>query len=352
MTTINAIRIDSQSGLLICDEARTWADGRVRLLTAEKIRPLTDPEVVEATGSLIFYGKTGSSTLGNEYLETARARVTALFRERVRAEGLPLKHFLSVREVAELLWQTLCNVKHRHTDMHLRARWGFERDDFLVGRYRSVEGQEVEIADPTCTREVHDLLVGAATAAEAKPVFGNSQIVAGYDPSEGFAIWRSSLGAPHCEPVEEIFTCAGSGSDSADLSMTFFAESLSARQRRQGMDRAVAAAALLEAVDVANGHNAGCDGCPKIHWVNGGAKERRDMHRQIHDGRSMLAMEIVRAGLRDFLPRRRALDLLDGLLFEQVSFLATQEAFFEGATDLPGLRRFLRGARPRPLWDR
>lgn len=342
MTTINALRIDERSGLMACDEARTWGDGRVRLLTAEKIRLLTDPEVVAATGTVVLYGKTGSSTLGNEYLETARRHVRERFESwRDGGEGRP---FLTVAEGAHLLWDTLCEVKHRHTDMHLRARWGFETEDYLAGRYRDGAGETVEIADARCLDEVHELLVGGASAAEARPVFGNAQIVAGADPVEGFSIWRSGLSSPHCEPVEDLFTCAGSGSDSADLSLTQFVESLPRRVRRRGLDRAVAAAALLEAVDVACGHNVGCDGQLKIHWIDGSAPPER-MHVHIHDGRSTLAVELVRAVKAGLLPRKTGLDLLDGLLFAGVGFVETEEGLFRGATDLPSLRRMLRGAR-------
>lgn len=345
MTTINAMRFDEYSGMLVCDEARSWNDESGRLLTAEKIRLVTAPEVMEGTGVVALMGKTGTSTLGNEYLETTKDRITAEYRKAAGKSGEPLASFMTVREIAHDLYANLAEVKRKHVDQTLKARYGFTTNDFIAGFYESEKGEKVEITDKAIIDKVHKIITWEGMAAESRSIFLNAQIVAGYDPKEGFRIFRSSLIAPHCEPVHEIFTCDGSGVDSTDFVFSDFANTRTTAERRGKIDRVEGLAVLLEALNYANRNSAGCSGYLKIHYVNGREKNPLDRHREMHDGRCKLAQELVLGGTEGFLPWKKVYELLEGLIYGDRPFLEVNEAMKKASRNSDEMLDVFRGHR-------
>lgn len=347
MTSINAMRFDEYSGMLVCDEARSWNEENGRILTAEKIRPITSEEVIKATGAVVLMGKTGTSTLGNEFLESTKQAVTARFRQMAEEHGLPLKRFMTVKEMAHFLFHNLCEVKRRHVDNTLKARYGFTSNDYIAGSYRNDKGERVEIADKTVVDQVHKILTWEGQCPESKAIFLNGQIVAGYEPEEGFRIFRSSLIAPHCEPVHEIYAADGSGVDSTDFVYTAFNNTRTVPERRGAIDRVEGLAVLLEALLMAGDNSAGCDGYVKIHYVNGREKDPVRRWKEIHDARSKLASEVVKAGLHGFLKWKKVHELLEALIYEDRPLLEVDDGLKRAATDSAAMLDLLRG---HPHW--
>jgi len=345
MTSINAMRFDEYSGMLICDEARSWNDENGRFLTAEKMRLVISDEVIKATGSVIYMGKTGTSTLGNEFLESTKDALTVKFNEMVEKQGKPLDKFMTVKEVAHFLFHNLCEVKRKHIDYTLKSRYGFTSNDFVAGFYKNAKGERVDIKDKTVIDEVHKIMTWEGMNATSKSIFLNAQVVAGYEPTQGFRIFRSSLIAPHCEPVHEIFSCDGSGVDSTDFVFTAFANTRTISERRGNIDRVEGLAVLLEALNLANESSAGCDGYLKIQYINGREKDHLSRNKEIHDCRSKLAQEIVKAAVHDFILWKKAYELLEAVIYEDVAFLEVDDAFKRASTKPQAMLDMLRGHR-------
>lgn len=343
MTSINAMRFDSFSGMCVCDEARSWNDEYGKLLTAEKMRLITSDEVMKNTGAIAVLGKTGSSTLGNEYLEKLKDRITVEYDRKSAKEGIPIKEFMTIRAMAHLLFHTLCDIKREHLDHTLRARYGFTQDDFIAGFYLNDEGCRVEIKDSSVIEEVNKMITWEGSHKDSTPIFLNGQIVMGYEPEEGFKIFRSNLMAAHCEAVHEIFACDGSGIDSTDFVYTDFANSRNLQERRGTIDRVEGLAVLLEALDTANHHSAGCNGYPKVIYIDGRQKDLRKKYIEIHDCRSQLALEIVRASNHGFIPGVKCLTLIEGLIFENESFIETDDQMKRASNNPVAMLDMLRG---------
>ena len=343
MTSVNAMRFDEYSGMCVCDEARSWNEENGRLLTAEKMRLVTSEEVMKATGAAVIMGKTGTSTLGNEYLESTKDRLDEHFQKMVKEQGSPLKKFMTVKEIAHFLFHNLCDVKREHIDHTLRARYGFTSNDFVAGFYKNDAGEKIEIKDKTVIDSVHKIMTWEGMCPDSKSIFLNAQIVAGFEPQEGFHIFRSSLIAPHCEAVHEIFTCDGSGVDSTDFTFTAFANTRSIAERRGKIDRVEGLVNLLEALNMANTSSAGCDGYLKIQYINGREKNPLDRCKEIHDHRSQLALEIVKGAVHGFIPWLKTYSLVEGLIYEGRDFVEVNDEMKRAASNLNGLMDMLRG---------
>jgi len=343
MTSINCIRFDEYSGMCLCDEARTWNEEEGRLLTAEKMRLLSSPEVIEGTGSVFVMGKTGTSTLGNEFLETTKDLLTATYRKRCEAEGAPLKRFMTTREVAHFLFDNLITCKHRHTDYLLRAKYGFNEQDYVAGSYVNDKGERIEIKEKAVVDQVHRIMTWEGQCEEARAIFLNGQIVAGYDPHEGCQMYRSCLVAPIVEPVHELFSCDGSGVDSADFVYTLFNNARTVKERRGAVDRVEGCVVMLEAMNSTLIHSGGCDGYYKIHLIDGRPADPKKRHKEIHDGRSKLASEIVRCGSHGFLPWKKAYELVEALVFEDVPLLEVNDQLLKASRNMATMLDMLRG---------
>ncbi len=134
---------------------------------------------------------------------------------------------------------------------------------------------------------------------EVKGIFGNSQILAGYNPRDGFKMYYMTERWPVCEEVHEIFIAQGSGRDTCDLNYARFADCCSLTQRRgeRSIPRQKGLFALLKGLWQALNQTAGIGGYPKIIYVNGHEKDPSDWVIEISDCRSKLALEIVSASL-------------------------------------------------------
>jgi hypothetical protein len=165
----------------------------------------------------------------------------------------------------------------------------------------------------------------------------------GYEPSEGFKLYKSDLMNGTVEAVHEIFTANGSGVDSSDFVYTDFANSRTVYERRGNIDRVEGLAVLLEAIDYANHHSIGCAGYPKIIYIDGRQQDSEKRYIEIHDCRSQLALEIVRASNHGFIAGPKALTLIEGLIFENEDFFVTDEQMKRASSNVEEMLDFLRG---------
>ncbi|HPQ40981.1 MAG TPA: hypothetical protein PLV45_11470 [bacterium] len=77
MTSINALRLDHHSGLLICDEARYWNPEWMIFYTPEKIRRIVNENITKARRSVMFMGQTGTSSIGDEWIAEITRTITS-----------------------------------------------------------------------------------------------------------------------------------------------------------------------------------------------------------------------------------------------------------------------------------
>jgi hypothetical protein len=342
MTSINGIRFDEWSGAMVCDEQRHWNPDRMKMFAADKIRPVVPPEVTARYGFAAAYGNTGTSTIGEELRVVIRSRVAREYREAVERLGEPPAEFLSMEDLAGIVFEEQRLLKERHIDQQLENRYGFRTRDLCRQSY-SKDGAKVEIN----AKEVLDAAENLATFKEKKgdsrAVFGNNGIVGGYSPKDGFRLFQFSMNEGTWNAVEAVFVAHGSGSDSANFR---FAEFAAHRipELSDGIDPVEGVTAAISAVNSAAGNNLGVGGYFNILLFDG-RREKAKVLREIQDHRSRLACEIVRAQDEGWVAEKAARALIEGLLFAEEPFEEVLRRFHAAGTSRTALSRLLRGYR-------
>jgi hypothetical protein len=343
MTTINAMRFNDQMGCMICDEQRGWNDENLKILSADKIKPIISDPIRDRYGLVACYGNTGTSSWGDELKFEIRRAVDAWYEEESRRRGgTPPGQPLTIEQIAARGFEVLTRMKHDHIDQTLRGRYGFTARDFIRGFYEK-DGKKVEIKDSEIVSEVDGNLIWKGRTGEMTPVFLNAGILAGWDPLEGFRIFALSLIEFKAEPVQEAFLCDGSGRDMATVRLTEYLNMRTVPERRGAIDPVEGLVAAIDAVNAAVRLDIGCYGYFNIILFDGKEQDPRRKMRQ-HDGHeSKLATEIVSAGYYGLVSRDVVHELVEALLYKDAAFEEIQERFFSAAGDVKRLRRFLRG---------
>ena len=343
MTSINALKLNHHSGLLICDEARYWNPEWMIFYTPEKIRSIIREDISREQDTVMFMGQTGTSSIGDEWIfETAR-EIGSWYDSFVKNKGGIPESFASLRDIADFVFKNITKIKHRHLDDFLKGKFGFDSKELIKGS-SGITGSEKPISDQNIIKTAAKYLDFDGNPEEVKGIFGNSQILAGYKPTEGFRMFYMTEKWPVCEEIQEIFIAQGSGRDTCDLTFSRFADKCFLNQRRgKTIDRSRALFALLTGLNTAMNLTAGVGGYPKIIYINGNQENTADWVMEICDKRSHLAREITLAANEGLLKQDFALSLLEELIFCSGDFLKVNHEFFEKSESKEKLFHLLRG---------
>ncbi len=341
MTAINALKFDEKSGILVCDEQRTWNDEEMKVDSCDKIRPIVSRKILKDTGLAVCYGNTGSSSLGDEWAVNMNKTLERKFED---WKQTPTEQFLSMDAVAHLAFNEQMKLKHDHIDQQLKGKFGFTARDFIAGSYKK-NGKEIKIKDKEIIEKIPEYLTWAGRSDAVSGVFLNAGIIAGYSPKDGFRIFLLSLIDPTCEPVGEIFLAEGSGLDICDHLYTDFANARSVPERRGNIDRGLGTLKMLEGLNYAIDLCAGVGGYVKIIYINGHEKDPDKQLREYSDYRSKLAAEIAIAYTRRFLSEAKAVQLIENILYEGHSFAEVNTALMDSVSDRNIFIKMLRGYR-------
>ncbi len=342
MTSINALKFDDYSGVMVCDEQRSWGPEDMKLYCAYKIRPCVPDEIQKQYGLVAAYGNTGTSTIGDELKFTIKQRIQEEYDNEIERLGKKPKQFKTIPEVAAIMFDIISRMKHEHINQELKGKYGFTTKDFCRGFYLK-DGQKIEITDQEVIRNVDDMLTWKSRGQAARSVFLNAGIIAGYEPREGFKIYHYSMIEMFWEPVQGIFVAEGSGLDAVNLRMSEYAGRKSIPERRGNIDPVEGLVAIIDAVNSASYHNIGVGGYYNIIWFNGRAKDNMKKMVEINDHRSKLATEIVATLGEGLITQDTAFRLINDLIYKDKPYNQVNDQFFKKARDLKRLTRFLRG---------
>jgi hypothetical protein len=342
MTSINAIKFNREQGAMICDEQRGWNEEDMVIMTADKIKPVTDPEVEQKLRFVASYGNTGTSSIGDELKFKIRQAVSDRFRKLLRVKGDKAEHLMTIEDLANLAFSIQSELKHRHIDETLRGRYGFTTRDFINGSYTK-EGKKIEITQPDIVSKVHGDITWKGRSGDMTPIFLNGGIIAGYEPKEGFRIFHLSLIEQLCEPVNEIFLNDGSGRDMTMILMTEYVNNLSVPERQGEIPPVEGLFALLKAVNYASQFNLGVGGYFNIILFDGRSEDPAKIRREISDYRSKLASHIVLGTMVGLLDQERAHELLGALIFDNEDFSIVYDRMLSLSSNHTRLVHAIRG---------
>ncbi|MBN2384803.1 hypothetical protein JXQ70_18150 [bacterium] len=343
MTSINALRLSHESGLLVCDEARYWNPEWLIILTPEKIRTLIEPEISRETGVFMFIGSTGTSSYGDEIMESIKQEISRRFGEAHR-NGAPIPEDIkTVGSIAQLAFDVVEHLHHTHVDDFLRGRYGFIGRELVQGQ-KQKNGTPSSIDNEEIVKDAVKMMSFENNPSELSGLLNNAQVMAGYDPVDGFRIFFMEERSTVLEEVSDIYLAEGSGTITCDLTLSALAAARTTRDRRLKIDRVEGLITMLEGLDEANRLVAGIKGYPKIIYIDGSQARPEDRCFEISDCRSQLAWEIIKAGAKDLLDNDKVYHLVDQLIFRKVPFADVFKQFQALDRD-KNISHFLRGFR-------
>jgi hypothetical protein len=342
MTSINALRLDFHSGLMLCDEARYWNPEWMIFYTPEKIRRITNGKIISDT--VMFMGQTGTSSIGDEWIMEIERAVTELYRKMVDQNKVSRDNPLRLNKVVKTAFDTIIRIKQMHIDDFLVGKFGFKTSDLIRGYSLTKDNQKVSISNQEQVKSALDYMTFAKNPDEVKGIFGNSQVLAGYNPRDGFKMFYMTERWPVCEEVHEIFVAQGSGRDTCDLNYARFADRCRLVERRgdKPMPRQKGLFALLKGLHQALNQTAGIGGYPKIIYINGHEKDSSGWVTEISDCRSKLALEITGAAVDGLINQGDAEELIDAVIFKGDDFFEVNRQFVLAASDQKLLDMYLR----------
>jgi hypothetical protein len=341
MTSINAIRFDEYSGAMVCDEQRGWNPENMIINSADKIKSVIDPDIIQEQGIVACYGNTGTSTIGDELKFNIKKRVRTeydLLKE--KRDNIP-DVFITMEELAKWAFEAQTKLKREHIDQTIEGRYGFSVNDLCRGYYFK-DGEKIEIKDKKTVSAIHDAITWKGRTGEMTSVFLNAGIIAGYDEKQGFRIFSLSMIEYGFFPVQEIFLADGSGRDMATVHMSEFSGRKTVPERRGSINRVEGLFEMINAVNVACRHDIGVEGYLNLILFDGREKPEKRMW-SISDDRAKLASEIVRAWEVRKLNRDKAFELLDELVWGGGVWEKVDTKFWNAVTEPDVLLDILRG---------
>ncbi|MBN2382904.1 hypothetical protein JXQ70_08485 [bacterium] len=343
MTSINAIKFNHYSGAMICDEQRHWNDDRMKIYGADKILPVVADDIMHRFQLAAAYGNTGTSSIGDEIRLTLRTRIRDAYKDFCDDKDAQKSDFMSIRDIADLTFSILMDVKHQHIDDQLLSRFGFTTREFCQG-FQQLDDQEIPIKQPEIIERVQEMIAPPADFSGSNAVFGNKGIVAGYDRMHGFQIFLFSMREQFCEEVPFGFAAEGSGSDTVNFVLPSFFDDHHCLHGEIDIDPVEGIMAIIDAVNLAARKNMGVGGYFNIIVFNGKAPDG-DLISEINDHRSHMASEVVTLLRAGYISRAVAGEIIDSIIFQNKDIEWAENILFKGRSkeDIHAMHRFLRG---------
>lgn len=341
MTTINALRFNFHSGVLIGDEQTSMGDGFCSDLS-DKIQPCIPDSIAERYQIAAALGSTGSVAVGQTLKEGFQRLIRRRYDDACRQQGHPPEKFLSLREMGELFFALVMRTNHQRLDEKFIGEFGFSLDEYLTGRYTR-NSREIEIKDKEIIDRIAGWLANRGEPSQMKVVFQNAALMSGYDPSDGFQMFHYDMRFGYWHPVQTAYLAEGSGRHSVDPAMYAPLETLFVDERREAIDPVDGICWLIHGINLACNYEAGVGGYYNIVLVDGRKETAALRLREIVDHRSKLASQAVRAAAGGFLPLEALRRVVNDLCFSDRPFAEIHSGFLAATTDSEGLDRLLRG---------
>ncbi len=342
MTVINALRFDRYSGVMVCDEQTTYGNFERKIDSADKIQTIIDSDIENKEMISACLGCSGTVLIAAEMRAKIKNKIKnkyADYRSNImNSRGV----FLKLDDVAKIAFESIKEIKMRHIDSIINAKYNFNIRNFISGTYLK-DSSNYKIEQKEIIEHVLSLLSWKGMIDDVRYVFLNRSILAGLDPNGEFDIYSLSMIDGSMSKVQSIFQSVGSGQDISDIVFIRWSMNKTLEERLQGFEPDDGLLAIINATNAASTNNIGVGGYFNIVLFNGREKSPKKRRIEISDHRAKLSCEIASAYQFDFITREDARVLLRSLIFENSSFDEVNDRFFAKAKNLVEMQRFLRG---------
>lgn len=343
MTVVNAIKFNSHSGAMCCDEQTTIGSDRI-MMSSDKIQNLVPSELRSDLKLEAVYGGTGTTAIGDEIRRSVRQALSEEYKRLEKKTNEMSKNFKTIDDISEIGFKSMLSVKQKHINDVIRGYFNFDSDDFNRGYYFDENNEKIEINQKELKDKVYDL-INWKNDDSLDSVFLNSALICGFDSREEFKIFKLSLKSEmSIEEAGSMFETVGSGSDSAQIIFSDFVSSKTLDERRNSIDKVEGMIQLIRATIAAAKYNMGVGGYFNIIYFDAKEDNPEKRFTEIFDSRSKLAAEIVHAYYSGFLEYENAYEFINELIFKrEKTFEEVNELFMKVSNNPEKMKRFLRG---------
>ncbi|MHC5036707.1 MAG: hypothetical protein ACYTHM_05280, partial [Planctomycetota bacterium] len=232
----------------------------------------------------------------------------------------------------------------------LRFLYGFETDDLIRGKFE-VEGQSFEIRQGAVKKHAMSIMDGSNKAQIIKDVHKNKGILLGWDAHDGALHYHLNAENFVLSMVSGRFEAVGAGRYASGISFADFLGNQTLRRRREGHDRVEGAFQLILSGIMASRFFHEVGGNLHMTVIDGRGKSHGERMRFIDEERMRLAVEAVQSARMDFVGKAAALEVVEGMIFNDLSVEKGERMLFKAAAKPKGLELFLRGYKAFELPD-
>lgn len=338
MAFVNAMRFNRNQGAVVSDED-LWNERFRRRLACDNLHPLFSPEMAETLGLHVVYGGAGYPPLHREVVDQARQELEdRLSRSKNRSRKAPVH---TVAEVAAITLDILRDAVRARIDQRLMLYYGFTTDDLNRGWFER-DGERVDIRQKKVKEWAHKVSTGNAKDRIFSMIMNTRALIAGYDAAEGFDVHVLETAPSISAWIQDGVDTIGSGKYASAMSLGRFLNNRPLPVRLAGTNPAEGMYELLLSALTATEHFQEAGGNINIVLIDSTARKGL-RYQEIFDDRARLAGETVRAAHAGLLPRDKAMELLQGIIFEKMPMPEAHKHFEDSAISGQALELLLRG---------
>ncbi|MHC4597616.1 MAG: hypothetical protein ACYS47_01295 [Planctomycetota bacterium] len=340
MAIINALLFDDRCGAILSDE-EYWLLRRRKSYYGDNLQLLLTPEQADRFGVEAVWGICGHPAFGWEVAETLRERIRAKEEEAKKA-GRKKPPFTKLHEIGLLAAEVVRETVRRRVNEKLSFLYGFDADDLIRGHF-DAEGRRYDIKQSSVKTHAMSILDGSNKAQIFKEVHQNKGILFGFDEEDGLLAYHLNAENFVLSMVSGRFEAVGTGRYAAGMSLADFLGNQTLARRREGHGRTEGALQLILSGVVARRffHEVG----GKLHMVviDGAGKGHAERCRRIPEDRMTLATEAVEAVRKDLVPEKKALEVVEAMVYGDAPLETGEEILFRAASRPKAMELLFRG---------
>lgn len=336
MAFVNGMRFNRNHGAIVSDED-LWNERFRRRLACDNMHPLLSPELSEALKLYVVYGGAGYPPLHKDVVDNVRV----ILEEKLSSGKSKKNPSHTVAEVAEITLEVLRDIIRKRIDQRLLLHYGFNTDDLNRGWYE-YNGERIDINQEKVKEAAHKISTGSASDRIFSMLMSTRAMIAGWDPIEGFDMHVLETAPSVKAWIQDGVDTIGAGKYGSAISLARYLNNKPLPERLAGPNPPEGLFELLLSALTASDHFQQAGGNINIVLINSEAK-KGEKYREIFDDRARLAGNAVRAAHAGLISRDKAIELLQTIVFEDISLENAWKKLEDAVPDNTALDLLLRG---------
>jgi len=329
MAIVNALKFSDMSGAILSDE-ESWKLRRRRVFYLDNLSRLTDENFVKQKGIEMIYGGVGFPNFHGEIIENTK-KIIKNNQDKIT----------TTEDIGKIVLDCFHMAIRRRVNDRLKLLFNLTVENILSKEFTN-NGNTYSLKNKDILKESLKFIRGKTDDAAIKAAFDNNICLIGYDKKEKFRAFCIKGKDLVLSVVSGGFESLGMGKYAAGRSFARYLNTKYLAQRRGTLPRAEGMLELIRSGLSAWEYFGEVGGYLHIVYINGASSDKLN-YLEINDDRSKLAMEIVKTFVATMIPKSKAIDMIDRLIFNNESPEKIEEELFNSVDSKYTLGLLLRG---------